>query len=287
MRASGIIACVFDFDDTLAPDSTSALLESRGIPPTEFWESARGLVAGGYDQTLAWLRLLLDNIGDGRPLGPLSSADLREFGSTLDGRLFPGLDAGFFADLREAAATGKDVSVEFYIVSGGLRDVLVGSEFVSRHFTAVYGTELDEDADGVLRHIKRAVSFTEKTRYLFEINKGIDIEDSSRNPYLVNQAVAPDDRRVPFTNMIYVGDGLTDIPCFSLLDQAGGTALGVFDQSDESKAKRAVKEFLGPKRVRSLHFPRYGRGDELGAILRAAVSNIAGRIVLQRTEAYG
>lgn len=137
------------------------------------------------------------------------------------------------------------------------------------------------------RYIRRCVSFTEKTRYLFEINKGIPQGESSKNPYLVNKAVAESDRRVPFENMIYVGDGLTDIPCFSVVGMGHGFAFGVFDPSEEGKAKRALTEFLEPKRVVSMHKPAYRSDDELGSILRVTVATIATRIGASQFEALG
>jgi len=112
MRGSGIIACIFDFDDTLGPDSTSMFLASRGIDTGSFWTvDVRARVDDGWDPSLAWLELLLDRSGDGRPLGPLSNADLRKFGrQTLDANLFQGVE-GLFTDLRE-------------IVKGSVRGVL-------------------------------------------------------------------------------------------------------------------------------------------------------------------
>src|SRR5947207_2162139 len=80
----------------------------------------------------------------------------------------------------------------------------------------------------VLATIKRAVTFTEKTRFLFEIQKGITPQQTAKDPYLVNKDVPATDRRVPFSNMIYVGDGLTDIPCFSLIGHNRGRAFAVF-----------------------------------------------------------
>lgn len=286
MRGSGLIACIFDFDETLVPDSTTSLLEGRGVDSKEFWAESRKLAERGYEPTLAWLRLFLDRVGEGRPLGHLSNADLRAHGTTLDDSLFPGLDT-LFDDLRSLVSNVRDVSIEFYIVSGGLREVVLGSELVRANFQNVYGCELDEDESGDVRHIKRCVSFTDKTRCIFEINKGIPPDQAAREPYAVNRSVAPDDRRVPLENMIYVGDGLTDIPCFSVVSAGNGTALGVFDPSEESKAKRALTEFLQPHRVLSMHRPQYRADDELGAILRAAVAAKAATIGLQRSEAYG
>lgn len=274
-----VIAVVFDFDDTLLPDSTTALLASRGIDTTEFWtEKAPGLVARGYDPPMAYLRLMLDLVGDELPLGPMSNEDLRTFGATLDSTFFSGIPE-VFNDLRSLAT--RDISIEFYIVSSGLYEVIKGSSIVQEHFSGVYACHLDEE-DGVLRHVKRCVTFTEKTRFLFEINKGIEPNHSDTNPGLVNTDVAVGERRVPFENMVYAGDGLTDIPCFSLVSKNGGTAFGIFEPGKVPSAKKAFQEFLKAGRVVSSHAPRFGPEDELGALLRAAVSSRVTALAVRR-----
>ena len=102
------IAVVFDFDDTLVPDSTTALIERHGLDPGEFWGTlAPALVKEGYDPPLAYLRLILDRVGDGRPFGRLSNADLRRFGASLDPSFFPGLP-GMFVDLKDATSIELD-----------------------------------------------------------------------------------------------------------------------------------------------------------------------------------
>lgn len=279
-----ILAVIFDFDDTLLPDSTTRLLESHGADPGKFWGEARLLVESGFDQTLAYLKLLLDNIGEGRPIGALTNAGLREFGTKLDAEWYEGLPF-LFNDLREIVKSYKDIGIEFYIISGGLKAIIEGSQNVKKYFYAAYACELAEDGSGRLRYIKRCVSFTEKTRYLFEINKGLEQADTYRNPFLVNKEVAPAARRIPFKNMIYVGDGLTDIPCFSLLKKEGGTPFGVFNPLEEKSAKRAFLEFLKSGRVVSVHAPRYRKEDELGSLLRAAVATQCSRIQLERAAA--
>lgn len=283
-----VIAVIFDFDDTLMPDSTSALLNAHGVDARDVWmRQVPELVKRGYDPPLAYLKLLLDNAGADRPLGDLTNAALRRFGSTLGDKFFPGIPE-IFDDLRAVPTAGevRDVSVEFYVISGGLREIILGSTVVQSYFNGVYGSELGEDPHtGVVRDVMRCITFTEKTRYLFEINKGIDSKDSRTQPHLVNEDIVQEERRVPFDRMVYVGDGLTDIPCFSLLQSMGGTAFGVFDPTHESSAKRAFQEFLRPKRVLGVHAPRYRDADELGAFLRQAVATVTSRIDLERKMA--
>jgi phosphoserine phosphatase len=286
MARQEVIAVIFDFDDTLAPDTTTMLLREHGIDTDRFWkEEVRGLVDQGYDQAVAWLTLVAEMARTGGPLENLSIGRLAEFGSRVDDMLYPGI-LDLLDDLEQAVAGVRDVRVEFFVISGGLRELLEGCRLVRERFAGLYASELGEDpATGQLTRLKRVVTFTEKTRYLFEINKGIEPDAARVNPYLVNEDVKADDRRVPFENMIYVGDGLTDIPCFSLLKAARGTPFGVFDPALEESAKRAFLKFLQPERVVGMHAAKYGRTDELGALIRTAVQAKITDATVRRAQA--
>lgn len=255
------------------------------MDPHEFWTvRAKRLVDQGYDPPLAYLNLLLDEVGAEKPLGGLTNQRLMEFGASLDDTWFPGLPE-LFDDLRSIAGEHRDLSIEFYIVSGGLQPIIEGSAHVKKYFTGVYGCQLGEDTESkIVSHIKRCVTFTEKTRFLFEINKGISPSDAATQPHLVNQMVPEDSRPVPFRNMIYVGDGLTDIPCFSLVEKGEGVAFGVFG-SGEKSAKQAFQQFLESRRVHSVHHPDFGPDAELGSLLRAAVSTTCSNIKIREARA--
>ena len=282
-----ILAVVFDFDDTLTPDSTTRLLESFGYDTDAFWkEQVRALVAQGYDPTLAWLNLLLADIRSGGRLAGLTNQKLRDFGATLDDNYFPGIPE-IFPRLRGEVAKYRDISLEFYVISSGLREVILGSGIARSHFDEVYACELGEDESDGLRDIKRCVTFTEKTRYLFEINKGLPLRKTAENPLLVNADVPKDLRRISFQNMIYVGDGLTDIPCFSLVKEHGGHVFGVFDPTRKDKAKQALLDFLRPQRVFGMYEPLYRETDALGSLIEMAVATRCSQIELERDQAYG
>src|SRR2546429_1629217 len=122
-----IVALIFDFDDTLSPDSTSKLLEKHDIEPADFWQrDAKALIKDGYDQTAAFLKLFLDNIGKGKKLGELTNAKLREFGSSLE--FYDGLPEFLDEIENEVHANYKNIDVEFYIVSGGLYGIIKGTK---------------------------------------------------------------------------------------------------------------------------------------------------------------
>ena len=277
------IAVIFDFDDTLVPDSTTALLDKYGINTEDFWtKKVRALVDDEYDPALAYLRLLLENIGPNRPLGNLCLRDLKSFGKSHSRHLYRGLP-GLIKDLREEVGRHKNINIEFYVISGGLLEIVESVPLIAKDFSGIYACQLSGDKpEGPLKHIKRCVTFTEKTRYVFEINKGLDPKTTRKNPYLVNEDVPMLERKVPLKNMIYIGDGLTDIPCFSLIKNNGGFAFGVFDPRDEGSAKRAFLKLLTPQRVSSLHAPKYRRTDELGSLIRAIVGVMCGQIEVQR-----
>lgn len=281
-----VIALVFDFDDTLLPDSTTLLLESKGIDTERFWKvDAKALWKQGFDPTLAYMNLILENTGEGKPLGLLTVDDLRAFGASLDDQFFPGV-RNLAGDLRELVAdVARDISVELYIVSGGLQDVIDGNQFVRDTFHATYGCMFGADETGKLTRIKRTITFTEKTRYLFEIHKGITPAETAANQYVVNKYFPESARRVPFKNIIYVGDGLTDIPCFSLVQKNGGTAFGIFKPANAASAKRAFLEFAKTDRVTSMHSPKFAYDEDLGSLLRAAVTTIASQIMIARKQA--
>jgi phosphoserine phosphatase len=281
-----LVAVIFDLDDTLVPDSTTKLLREHGIDTQKFWQQdVNALVQAGYDPPAAWLRLLLENIGPERKLGNLTNEKLREFGASLDSTFYPGLPEFFDEVRKNVRASYENIEVEFYIISGGLYEVARGSKIIREYFKATYGCHLDgETSNGPLKFVKRSITFTEKTRYIFEIHKGLDPAATGKNPILVNKYVKDEDRRIPLKNMIYVGDGMTDIPCFSLLKKSDGLAFGVFDPKRENKTKEALEEFLKTDRVVSMHAPNYRSQAELGAILRAAVANRCTAIQLERAQ---
>ena len=278
-----VIAVIFDFDDTLTDDSTTQLLQAYGIDPVHFWQNQmKKRVEEGWDPALAYLDFIAANTGKGKAFEGLSNKKLSEFGGTL--KFYKGLKT-LFSDLKKSTQEHplSNPVVEFYIISGGIEEIIRGSK-IAKHITEIWGCRFAEGPDGMIRGIKNVVSFTEKTRFLFEINKGCT--NSSRNqPYNVNERVSPEDRRIPFENMIYVGDGLTDVPCFSLLERNGGRGFGVFDPKRDGSPKKGWEKLVAPKRVVSLNAPRYGKNDDLGSLLRVAVSSICSDLDL-KTRAF-
>ena len=284
--AQNTIAVIFDFDDTLVPDSTTQLLQSRGINIDEFWgREHKELLGNGYDAPHGYLKLILDRTIEGKEFFGLTNEHLYEFGSTIE--IYPGVKT-LFRDLKKVAKeVDETITVQFFVISGGLEEIIRGCEPIYKHLTGMWGCRLAaEQGDTKLKYIKNVITFTEKTRYLFEINKGISSEDTKTNPYLVNKNIEEKDRAIPFKNMIYVGDGLTDIPCFSLIQRERGYCFGILHRDKDGNPKRKVmKELLEPKRAMSLHSPKYGVKQDLGGVLRTTVAIIASKINVNSRQA--
>lgn len=272
-----VIALVFDFDDTLAPDSTSGFLQDLGVDAALFWRDRVGplLDHEDWDPVPAYLYRMLQ-LSQSREHGPITRERLQDWGRRLP--LHEGV-ASLFDRLRSRLHQAHPtVQLEFYLISSGLGDVLRSTPIASQ-FTDIWASEFHYGADGAIDFPRRVVSFTDKTRYLFHIQKGIIGPDSRNKPFEVNRKVDADKLRVPFEQMIFVGDGYTDIPCFSLIRRSGGVAFGVWDPRHREKRSRAWG-FIQEGRVSNLNQARFDEDAELYQWLEEAVESLAMKIVL-------
>lgn len=269
------IAVVFDFDDTLAPDSTTGFMALHGIDTHAFWTGpVSERLAEDWDQVPAYLYEMM-KLGKQGDL-PLTRDALVEWGKSLP--LHEGVE-DLFARLREVVARANPtVTLEFYIISSGIGDI-VRNNPVAHQFKDIWASELFYDDDGNAAFIKNVVSFTDKTRYLFQIQKGLIGERTHGQPLAVNEKFAPEQLRVPFPHMIFVGDGMTDIPCFSLVSKEKGRAVAVYDKHAEQKWGRALK-LVDHNRVASLYSANYSTGSDLCNFLEMTTRNVAEQIAI-------
>jgi len=270
------IAVIFDFDDTLGPDSTTGFLKHAGLQDIEtFWQEVGQMMSDDWDPVPAYLNHMMAAQQDGRIQG-LTRDGLQAWGEQVP--LFEGVPQ-VFSLLREIAHDANPrVSLEFYLISSGIGDVLRHTS-IAHEFTDIWASEFDYDEQGKAISAKKIISFTDKTRYIFHIQKGIIGETSRGKPFAVNKKVAEDQLRIPSQQMIFVGDGYTDIPCFSLIKKNGGIPIAVYDRQHTEKWGNAF-QFVADGRVSNLLSANYQQGSDLTNFLSMAVRSMAESIAL-------
>ena len=259
------IAIICDCDNTLAPDTTSLLLESNGVDTKQFWQKIDGLTKQGWDPPIAWMTEICNLIQDGK-ISQDTNQKLAEFGKIIEP--FPGV-VDLLPELNSMLQEkGLDVMVEGYVVSSGFEDLMKGTR-LSETFTDIFGGRLFEK-DGKIAGVKSAVTFTEKTKFIFAVSKGI-MSKIRTEPYRVNELIASEKRRVPFENMIYLGDGPSDIPCFSTIKKQGGSCIGI------DVGKEWHKEFEKQLREREVTSfkPDYTKESDLYNKLKFLITEMA------------
>ena len=160
-----------------------------------------------------------------------------------------------------------DVDIEGYVVSSGIESLMKGT-VLSKSFTDIFGGSLYEK-DGVIAGIQSSITFTEKTKFVFAINKGIAGQIREK-PYDVNNFIPSEERRIPFENMIYLGDGPSDIPCFSMIEKHGGACIAI-DSKDEWSKKWEYE--LRNRKMDSFK-PDYTKGSELRKKLEDVIGEL-------------
>lgn len=279
LEPHNVIAIVYDYDHTLSPRymQEDTIFRRFKIDPQTFWSQCTALIKEkGYEQELAYMKRLLEH----EHTSTLSNQALRAMGGDLS--FFPGVP-DCFQELNDIVQQPQyaeyDIHLEHYVVSSGLKAILEGSQ-ISGHVKAMFGCEFDEE-DGRISFPKRTISHTQKTQFLFRVNKGLLNMDQDVNDHMPEAA-----RRVPFENMMYVGDGPTDVPCFTLMKKNGGFAVAVYNPEDRSRDS-FNKSYQLARHADRVHFMApadYRSGSHLRLILERHITEIADGIWKRRRD---
>ena len=259
-----IIAFLYDFDKTLCTTDMEdyAFIPSLGMTPKEFWALANGFGhANRMDGILAYMYTMIQE-SEKRHL-PFTRESLREMGRDIV--LFPGVEGWF----RRINAFGEErgVQVEHYVISSGLREIIEGSA-ISGEFKEIYASEFYYDGEGRPVWPKLTVNFTAKTQFVYRINKGVlDVSDDKT----LNDSMPDDSKRVPFTNMIYIGDGLSDVPCMKMMRAYGGQAIAVYQEAN----RLGVEDLLAKGRVDFIFPADYSEGTALDQTVKNIIRKMA------------
>lgn len=264
-----IIALCYDFDKTLSPKDMQeyGFIDSLGMTAEDFWSKSDSLAKNhGMDMILAYMYSM--TLEAERNNIKVTENDLKELGKDIE--LFDGVTSWF--DRINSIAHNNGAIVEHYIISSGLKEIIEGSE-IAYHFKDIYASSFHYNEKGRAIWPKQAVNFTTKTQYLFLINKNCESED-------VNRFMPDDERRIPFTNFIYIGDSDTDIPCMRLVKTSGGNSVGVYNPAD-IKAKQKVQKLLCEKRINYYAPCDYTENGPLEQIITMIIKETKARHDLQ------
>ena len=233
MNQKPIVAIMYDFDKTLSPKDMQeyGFIDGLGMNSEEFWEKSRLNMVNHYmDQILAYMLTILQE-AKGRM--PLTRSLFNELGR--DVKLFDGLETWF--DRINLHGEKLGLEIEHYIISSGLKEIIEGTEIANK-FKEIYAAEYCYNEKDIPIWPAMAVNYTSKTQFLFRINKGV-LDVTEHNG--LNESTPDNKKRIPFRNMIYVGDGFTDVPCMIFVKMNGGHSIAVYSE-DRSIADSLISQ---------------------------------------------
>ena len=262
------IAVIFDFDETLVEESTSAFLKSFDIDIDTFWnQTVNSLIQEDWDPVPAYMFRMIEV----SMKHTITKTHFRTFAKHV--KYKKGVKT-LFSDLTNYVKNQHpNYEIEFYIISSGIGDLIRNTE-IAKYFKDIWASDFEYDSNEEIVFPKKVLSFTDKTRYIFQISKGMVGAQYRSKPYIVNEKYDSKDYVIPFKNMIYIGDGLTDVPCFSLIKKHNGTAIGVYDAQNTTAYGKAWK-FIKEDRVSNLHTANYTKGSDLYNSIIMAINSIS------------
>lgn len=261
-----VMAIVYDFDGTLAKGNIqeNSFIPKLGITKEKFWGEVKALSKEyKMDEILAYMYLLIKTANEKKV--KIRKENFKSHGEGVS--YFEGVE-GFF-NLVNDFAKDNSVNVEHYIISSGTAEMLEGTT-IKKHFKEIFASSFKYDHHGVAEWPAIAVNYTSKTQFLFRINKGIE---SSWDNSKINEFTPKEDRRIPFERIIYIGDGLTDVPAMSLTKAQGGCSIAVY--APRSRKKSQVEQLVKDKRANYAVQADYSKGKPLAKIIFAKIKEIS------------
>lgn len=270
------IALIYDFDGTLAPGNMQErnFIPAIGMNTKKFWKEVNDEAKKHQaDNILIYMKIMLDKAKSSSVA--IRKNDFKNFGKDLN--FFSGVlpysengikEKGWF-DRIDAYGNASGINVEHYIVSSGIREMIEGTP-IFKKFRVIYASSFYYDQNGVAVWPALALNYTTKTQYLFRINKGcLDITDDKD----INKYIPDKKRPLPFTNMIYIGDGETDIPCFKLIKDKGGHSIAVY-KSNTRGAKDKSNQLINDGRVNYIAPADYKVNSTVDRIVKALIDKV-------------
>lgn len=262
-----IVALMYDFDKTLC---TKDMQEYSFIPKLDmtaeaFWKEVKDLTdRENMDSVLAYMYMMTDKAKEKRI--SVKKETFRSLGEKVE--FFPGVETWFKRINRYGEEAG--VKIEHYIVSSGIKEIIEGTS-IAEEFTRIYACEFMYDYNGLICWPKLAVNYTDKTQFFFRINKGV-LDITSNSGKELNMYKPENRRRVPFSNMIYIGDGITDVPCMKLTKTNGGKSIAVYN--NEKGNMEIAMELLENDRVNYVLPADYSENSRLEKTVQLIINKV-------------
>ncbi len=257
-----IVALCYDFDKTLSPKDMQeyGFIDRLNMTPDRFWAKSNRLVKEtGMDDILAYMYTMIKE-AEKRDIF-ITEQDLRVLGRNIE--LFEGVESWF--DRINYIGEKVGIIIEHYIISSGIKEIILGNK-LAPHFKDIFASSFHYNLERKVVWPKQAVNFTTKTQYLFQINKNCDTDS-------VNDYMPDDERRIPFSHFIYIGDSATDIPCMRLVKSSGGNSIGVYNPENKG-ANADVLRLIKENRINYYACADYTRGSELERIVEKILIQI-------------
>jgi phosphoserine phosphatase len=270
------MAIAYDFDGTLASGNIqeNSFIPTIGMTKAEFWrQNKQRAEKHEADETLSYMTFMLERAQAQEV--PVRRKDFAAHGKTVD--LFPGVEDWF--SRINAHAQACNVRLDHFIISSGIKEMIEATR-IGRKFKKVFASSFAYDVNGVAKWPALAINYTTKTQYLFRINKGsLKVHEHG----LINEYVPHEERPVPFTNMIFIGDGDTDIPCMRLVRDQGGHSIAVYQPGSRTRKARAEK-LVTDKRADFIAPADYSGGKRLDGIVRVIIDKIAANDAVRKMK---
>ncbi|MBP3318359.1 MAG: haloacid dehalogenase-like hydrolase [Alistipes sp.] len=273
MNKKNTVALIYDFDGTLAPGNMQEydFIPAVGKSNKEFWNEANVLAeTQDADPVLAYMARMIQEAQS-------KGLSLRREAFRISGkniRYYKGVEEWF--SRMNAYAAERGLNLVHYINSSGLQEIIEGTS-IAKEFKRIYACSFLYNVDGIAYWPAVAVNYTNKTQFIFKINKGVESVYDTRQ---VNQYMEENNRPVPFKRMIYVGDGTTDIPCMRLVKNYGGHSIAVYNPEDKGKRKE-MNALIRDNRVNFVCSADYSEGSEIDIVVKSVMDKIAADLQLE------
>lgn len=269
-----IIAIIYDFDGTLSPQAMQeyTVFPQLNIKSEDFWrEVRRENIKIRGEEIITYMMLMLKKANQANLR--ISRSDLGRMAKKI--KFFPGIGKTYFERINNFVAkeSSNHIKVRHYIISSGLKEILDKAR-IKDHFKKIFASEYYYNQYGEPTYPKLVVTDTVKTQFLFRINKGKEKLSES-----INEFMAEEDRPIPFSNIIYIGDGMTDVPCMTVTTKNGGYSVAVYNPKKRKSLQRC-KELFKNARVAYIAEANYRKDSELEKFLKATLKLIIQDVII-------